>query len=52
MAALVNAGASALEPGDEIRGRLLFHPSKGFTPAQLRLKEPVVSGTVNTYPMN
>jgi hypothetical protein len=49
VAALVNAGSSQLEPGDELRARLLFHPSKGFNPISLRLKEPVSSQRVNTH---
>lgn len=51
VAALVNAGSSYLEPGDQIRGRLLFPDTRRFDPVQLRLKEPVKSQTVNTYPM-
>jgi|GEM_PF-5994689 len=50
-AALSPAGSSYLEPGDEMRGRILFPGTKGFEPAQLRLKEPVRSLTVNTYPL-
>ena len=52
VSALVNAGSSYLEPGDQLRGRLLFHPTKGFKPAQLRLEEPVKSQSSATYPMN
>ncbi len=49
--ALVPAGMSYLEPGDQIRGRLFFANTKDFAPVQLRLKEPVRSLTVNTYPI-
>jgi hypothetical protein len=52
VAALVNAGSSYLEPGDQIRGRLLFPNTKEFAPVQLRLREPVKSQTVVTHPMN
>lgn len=50
-AALVNAGTSYLEPGDQIRVRLLFDRTKSFDPVRLRLKEPVRSQTLNTYPL-
>jgi hypothetical protein len=49
--ALVLAGMSYLEPGDEIRARIVFPGTKDFQPAKLRLKEPVRSLTVNTYPL-
>lgn len=42
---------SYLEPGDEIRARILFPNSKAFRPVKLRLKEPVRSLTTNTYPL-
>jgi hypothetical protein len=48
---LVNAGMSYLEPGDEMRARIVFPGTNGFTPTQLRIKEPVRSLTVNSYPL-
>jgi hypothetical protein len=46
-----NASTNYLEPGDQLRARLLFQGTAGFKPVQIRLKEPVRSGAVRTFPV-
>jgi hypothetical protein len=48
---LERIGMSYLEPGDTMRGRVLFPGTKEFQPIQLRIKEPVRSLTTNSYPL-
>ena len=50
-ASLERIGLSYLEPGDQMRGRILFPGTKNFAPVELRIKEPVRSLTVNSYSM-
>jgi hypothetical protein len=49
VAGLVIAGSSTVEPGAEVRGRLLFPDTRAFRPVKLRLTEPVRSQASNTY---
>jgi len=46
-----NAATNYLEPGDQLRARLLFQGTAAFKPVQIRLKEPVRSGVVRTFPV-
>lgn len=46
-----NAATNYLEPGDQLRARLLFQVTAAFKPVQIRLKEPVRSGAARTFPV-
>ncbi len=46
-----NPSPNYLEPGDQMRARMIFPGTKDFQPVQFRVKEPVSSQTTNTYPM-
>jgi hypothetical protein len=45
-----NPSTNYLEPGDQLRARLLFQGTAAFDPVQIRLKEPVRSGATRTFP--